>query len=85
MLRGFKDFPMRGNLVQLAVAFVMGLAFAQVIQTFVSAIITPIINAFPGATSNGWGFSLRAAKTADQKLLEEIRDLLAEQGEHTRV
>ncbi len=59
MLKGFKDFVLRGNIVELAVAFVIGTAFAKVIETFVSAIITPIINAFPGANSNGWGFSLR--------------------------
>ena len=59
MLKGFKDFVLRGNIVELAVAFVIGTAFAKVVETFVSAIITPIINAFPGANSNGWGFSLR--------------------------
>jgi large conductance mechanosensitive channel len=129
MLKGFRDFILRGNVVELAVAFVVGTAFAKVVDTFVSAIITPIINAFPGANSKGWGFSLRggpleqktfidistllnavivfaitaaavyfvlvlplqkfnelrgvtpkeAAKTDDQRLLEEIRDILREQ------
>ena len=129
MLKGFRDFILRGNVVELAVAFVVGTAFAKVVDTFVSAIITPITNAFPGANSKGWGFSLRggpleqktfidistlinavivfvitaaavyfvlvlplqklnelrgvtpkeAAKTDDQRLLEEIRDILREQ------
>lgn len=59
MLKGFKDFVFRGNIVDLAVAFVIATAFAKVVDTFVSAIVTPIINAFPGANTNGWGFSLR--------------------------
>lgn len=59
MLKGFKEFILRGNLVDLAVAFVLGAAFAAVVNTFVSAIVKPIISAFPGASGNGWGFSLR--------------------------
>ncbi|MFL6099522.1 MAG: large conductance mechanosensitive channel protein MscL [Actinomycetales bacterium] len=59
MVKGFRDFIMRGNIVDLAVAFVIGAAFAKMVADFVSAIITPILNAFPGAKSNGWGFSLR--------------------------
>src|SRR4051812_44156077 len=62
MLRGFRDFIMRGNIIELAVAFVIGTAFAKVVDTFVSAIITPVINAFPGASSTGWGFSLRGGE-----------------------
>ena len=34
MLKGFKDFIMRGNLVGLAVAFIVGGAFASVVTTF---------------------------------------------------
>jgi large conductance mechanosensitive channel len=39
MLRGFKDFIMRGNLVELAVAFVIGGAFATVVQATVTVIL----------------------------------------------
>ena len=67
MLKGFKDFVLRGNVVELAIAVVIGSAFAKVVDTFVSAIITPILNALPGASVNGFGFHLRggalAAKT----------------------
>ena len=59
MFRGFKDFVLRDNIVDLAVAFVIATAFAGVVDTFVSAIVTPVVNAFPGASVNGWGFSLR--------------------------
>lgn len=48
MLREFKDFLLRGNLIELAVAFVMGVAFAAVLNSFVADIITPIIGAIAG-------------------------------------
>jgi len=43
MLKEFKDFLLRGNLVELAVAFVMGLAFAAVVNSFVNDLIMPIV------------------------------------------
>ena len=43
MLQEFKDFVFRGNIVELAVAFVMGLAFAAVINSLVENIVMPII------------------------------------------
>jgi large conductance mechanosensitive channel len=43
MIKEFRDFLRRGNLVELAVAFVMGLAFAALITSFVDDLIMPII------------------------------------------
>ena len=43
MIKEFRDFLMRGNLVELAVAFVMGLAFAALIASFVDDLVMPII------------------------------------------
>ena len=43
MLKEFRDFIMRGNLVELAVAFVLGLAFAALINSFVGDLIMPIV------------------------------------------
>ena len=43
MLREFKDFLMKGNIVELAVAFVMGVAFAAVVNSFVDDLIMPIL------------------------------------------
>jgi large conductance mechanosensitive channel len=43
MIKEFRDFLMRGNLVELAVAFVMGLAFAALITSFVDDLIMPIV------------------------------------------
>jgi large conductance mechanosensitive channel len=43
MLKEFRDFLLRGNLVELAVAFVMGLAFAALVTSFVNDLIMPIV------------------------------------------
>jgi large conductance mechanosensitive channel len=43
MFKEFKDFLLRGNLVELAVAFVMGLAFAALIASFVDDLVLPIV------------------------------------------
>jgi large conductance mechanosensitive channel len=43
MLREFKDFLMKGNIVELAVAFVMGVAFAAVVNSLVDNIVMPIV------------------------------------------
>jgi large conductance mechanosensitive channel len=45
---GFKAFLMRGNLISLAVAFVIGAAFTAMVTAFVGDIITPLIAAVAG-------------------------------------
>ena len=50
MLKEFRDFLLKGNLIELAVAFVMGVAFAAVLNSFVADIVTPIIGAIVGKT-----------------------------------
>jgi len=58
MLQGFKDFLLRGNIVDLAVAVVIGTAFTALVSTFTGAIIEPIINAFGGANVDGLSYQL---------------------------
>jgi large conductance mechanosensitive channel len=48
MLRQFRDFLLRGNVVDLAVAVVIGAAFGAVITAFVADILTPLIAAIGG-------------------------------------
>jgi large conductance mechanosensitive channel len=50
MFKGFRDFIMRGNVVDLAVAVIIGGAFTQVINSMVSDIITPMIGLLGGTT-----------------------------------
>jgi large conductance mechanosensitive channel len=42
-MKGFRDFLLRGNVVDLAVAFVIGAAFAAVATSFVGDILTPLL------------------------------------------
>ena len=64
MLKGFRDFVMRGNIVDLAIAVVIGTAFAKVVDSLVTAIITPILNALPGLSVNGLSFAIRGGALA---------------------
>ena len=43
MLREFRDFLMKGNIVSLAVAFVIGVAFASLVNSLVNDLIMPIV------------------------------------------
>ena len=51
ILSGFQAFIMRGNLIDLAVAIVIGLAFVAVVNSLVSNLITPIVAMIIGETS----------------------------------
>ncbi len=48
MLKGFREFVLRGNVVDLAVAVVIGAAFGAVIKALVADILTPLIAALVG-------------------------------------
>jgi large conductance mechanosensitive channel len=48
VLREFKEFLFRGNIIELAVAFVMGVAFAAVINSLVENLVMPVIAAIIG-------------------------------------
>ena len=48
MLKGFRDFVLRGNVIDLAVAVVIGAAFGTIITALVNNIINPLIAAIVG-------------------------------------
>ena len=48
----------------------VGTAFAAVVNTFVSAIVKPVISALPGASVNGWGFHLRGGDLAKPTFID---------------
>ena len=48
MLKGFKEFMLRGNVIDLAVAVVIGGAFGAVVDSLVKSLITPLIAAIVG-------------------------------------
>jgi large conductance mechanosensitive channel len=43
MLKEFKEFAMKGNLVDIAVAFVMGAAFNKIVTSFTGGIVSPLV------------------------------------------
>jgi large conductance mechanosensitive channel len=53
MLKGFRNFVLRGNVVDLAVAVVIGAAFTAVVNSFVSSFLTPLIALLGGGGKLG--------------------------------
>ena len=56
MMKEFKEFAMKGNLVDIAVAFVMGAAFNKVVTSFTGGLISPLIGLITGKdlSQNKW-------------------------------
>ncbi|MEU3274812.1 large conductance mechanosensitive channel protein MscL [Saccharomonospora sp. NPDC006951] len=69
MLKGFKDFLMRGNVVELAVAVVIGTAFTAVITAFTTGLIEPLINAIGGQDAVD-GFGIRVLSENESTFLD---------------
>ena len=71
-IREFKDFAMKGNLVDIAVAFVMGAAFAKVVTSFTEGIVSPLIGLLGGADLSKKMYVIKDAVTdASGKIITE--------------
>lgn len=75
-IKEFKEFAMRGNLVDTAVAFVMGASFGKIISAFVDGIVMPVIGMLTGGIDfNDKKFVLKDAvgevKDAAGKVIEK--------------
>ena len=80
MLQGFKEFVMRGNVMDLAVAVVVGAAFTAVIAAFTEYVINPVLAAVGGVDSGGIGFCVRAGAepcTADSATFIDLGAVFA--------
>ena len=62
MLKGFKDFIMRGNVIELATAVIIGSAFTAIVKSITDSIIQPIINSLGSAEVGAVGFQITEAK-----------------------
>lgn len=62
MIKGFKDFILRGNVIDLAVAVVIGAAFTSIVSAFTESVIQPLLNAISPPNSSGLGFQLVSGK-----------------------
>jgi large conductance mechanosensitive channel len=62
MLKGFRNFILRGNVIDLAVAVVIGLAFQAVVSAFVKDILTPLVAAIFGQPNfSGLTFTINSS------------------------
>ena len=62
-MKGFKDFVMQGNVIDLAVGVVIGAAFTALITAFVDNLIQPVINVFGGSNVDGLAFTITNEST----------------------
>ena len=77
MLKDFREFILRGSLVDLAVAVVIGTAFAAVIAAFVADIITPLIAAIGGQPDFGaLSFTINGSRFAYGAFLNALLTFL---------
>ena len=67
LIKEFKQFALKGNLVDIAVAFVMGGAFGKVVTTFTDKLIAPIIGMLTG------GQNFNEKKIILKRAIEEVR------------
>ncbi|WP_063017361.1 large conductance mechanosensitive channel protein MscL [Nocardia niwae] len=64
MLKGFKEFLMRGNVIDLAVAVVMGTAFTSVVTSVTKGVVNPLLAVFGSTNQLGLGVQLIPSKPA---------------------
>lgn len=78
MLKGFKEFVMRGNVMDLAVAVVIGAALTAVINALVEHLITPLIAAIFGEPDldSVWTFTLNEAEFSIGAILTALLNFL---------
>ncbi len=64
MLKEFKDFAIKGNLVDTAIAFVMGMAFGKITAAFIDGMVMPLISMLSNADFTIWKTVLKEAVVA---------------------
>jgi large conductance mechanosensitive channel len=64
MLKEFRDFAMKGNVVDLAIGVIIGAAFGKIVDSLVNDIIMPFIGAIGGADFSNYFFGLSHAVVA---------------------
>ncbi|WP_216209827.1 large-conductance mechanosensitive channel protein MscL [Amycolatopsis aidingensis] len=69
MFKGFKDFIMRGNVIDLAVAVVIGTAFTAIVTAFTEGLIKPLINAL-GDSGAGQGLGFRILEDNESTFMD---------------
>ncbi|WP_189545464.1 large conductance mechanosensitive channel protein MscL [Streptomyces gelaticus] len=75
LLEGFKAFLMRGNVIDLAVAVVIGAAFTQIVNSIVKGVINPLVGAFGTKDPEGYSSCLKGPCVTDPKTGEAIEGI----------
>lgn len=70
MIKGFKDFILRGNVVDLAIAVVIGAAFATIVTAFTKGIIQPLIASIGSTDPGAGGLNFKIRPTNDATLVD---------------
>jgi large conductance mechanosensitive channel len=68
MLKEFKEFAVRGNLVDTAVAFVMGASFGKIVSSFVDGLVMPLVGMLTG------GVDFNDKKWVLKDAIPEVKD-----------
>ncbi|MEO5912478.1 MAG: MscL family protein, partial [Pelobium sp.] len=63
-VKEFKEFAIKGNLIDIAVGFVMGAAFTKVTGAFIDGMVMPIIGMVKGKDFSDWQYVLKPAEIA---------------------
>ena len=70
MLKEFKEFAIKGNLIDTAIAFVMGVAFGKITSTFIDGMVMPLVSMLTNADFSTWKTILKEAViSADGKVI----------------
>jgi large conductance mechanosensitive channel len=72
MVKGFRDFIMRGNVIELAIAVVIGAAFGKIVSAFTDGIITPLIASLGSKSVGGLNFFIRPGNKATEVKVNEL-------------
>ena len=78
MLKEFKEFAMKGNLVDIAVGFVMGAAFNNVVASFTGGIVSPLVGLIFNSDFKSLKFQLKEGDLNDAG--EKVGEVFLEYG-----
>lgn len=78
MLKDFRSFVLRGNVIDLAVGIMIGAAFTTVVQSFVRDLLTPLLTLFGAGNANfaSYAFHVGGARFAYGSFLNALLSLL---------
>jgi large conductance mechanosensitive channel len=79
-IKEFKDFAVKGNLVDLAVAFVMGAAFVKVTTSFIQGMVMPLVGLIQGKDMSDWRYIVKEAQL-DETGAELVAEVSVKYGD----